>query len=254
MPVSFGVIALRVLWRAAEGWRGRLVAVLLAGGDRVDGPPAADRARHAGPACPGDPAAGRRVRRADFRAARGCGADLVLGAGPAHRLRCAHPLFDGDQPHPADRPAVHPGRLFPGGGRRVETADPGLSGRVRTIPRRGGDCHGAGVRILHLLYRGVRRDDSRVRRAADAGADGCGILRAVHAGIGHRFWRARAAVPAFTPVDSLRHRGGPQRQDWRSDHRKDVSRRPRPGVAVGCHGCRGGHSSGSEGHSRAARV
>jgi len=32
MPVSFGVIALRVLWRAAEGWRGRLVAVLLAGG------------------------------------------------------------------------------------------------------------------------------------------------------------------------------------------------------------------------------
>jgi len=32
MPVSFGVIALRVLWHAAERWRGRLVAVLLAGG------------------------------------------------------------------------------------------------------------------------------------------------------------------------------------------------------------------------------
>ena len=32
MPVSFGVIALRVLWRAAERWRGRLVALLLAGG------------------------------------------------------------------------------------------------------------------------------------------------------------------------------------------------------------------------------
>jgi C4-dicarboxylate transporter DctM subunit len=32
MPVSFGVIALRLLWRAAESWRGRLVAVLLAGG------------------------------------------------------------------------------------------------------------------------------------------------------------------------------------------------------------------------------
>ncbi len=32
MPVSFGVIALRVLWRAAESWRGRLVALLLAGG------------------------------------------------------------------------------------------------------------------------------------------------------------------------------------------------------------------------------
>jgi C4-dicarboxylate transporter DctM subunit len=32
MPVSFGVIALRLLWRAAEGWRGRLVALLLAGG------------------------------------------------------------------------------------------------------------------------------------------------------------------------------------------------------------------------------
>jgi len=32
MPVSFGVIALRVLWHAGEGWRGRLVAVLLAGG------------------------------------------------------------------------------------------------------------------------------------------------------------------------------------------------------------------------------
>jgi hypothetical protein len=29
MPVSFGVIALRVLWHAAERWRGRLVAVLL---------------------------------------------------------------------------------------------------------------------------------------------------------------------------------------------------------------------------------
>jgi TRAP-type C4-dicarboxylate transport system permease small subunit len=32
MPVSFGVIALRVLWRAADDWPGRLVAVLLAGG------------------------------------------------------------------------------------------------------------------------------------------------------------------------------------------------------------------------------
>ena len=32
MPVSFGVIALRVLWRAAESWRGRLVALLLVGG------------------------------------------------------------------------------------------------------------------------------------------------------------------------------------------------------------------------------
>ena len=32
MPVSFGVIALRLLWRAAERWRGRLVALLLAGG------------------------------------------------------------------------------------------------------------------------------------------------------------------------------------------------------------------------------
>ena len=31
MPVSFGVIALRLLWRAAERWRGRLVALLLAG-------------------------------------------------------------------------------------------------------------------------------------------------------------------------------------------------------------------------------
>jgi C4-dicarboxylate transporter, DctM subunit len=32
MPVSFGVIALRLLWRAAGRWRGRLVALLLAGG------------------------------------------------------------------------------------------------------------------------------------------------------------------------------------------------------------------------------
>jgi tripartite ATP-independent transporter DctM subunit len=32
MPVSFGVIALRLLWGAAEGWRGRLGALLLAGG------------------------------------------------------------------------------------------------------------------------------------------------------------------------------------------------------------------------------
>jgi len=32
MPVSFGVIALRLLWHAAESWRGRLVALLLAGG------------------------------------------------------------------------------------------------------------------------------------------------------------------------------------------------------------------------------
>jgi C4-dicarboxylate transporter DctM subunit len=32
MPVGFGVIALRLLWRAAESWRGRLVALLLAGG------------------------------------------------------------------------------------------------------------------------------------------------------------------------------------------------------------------------------
>ncbi len=32
MPLSFGVIALRLLWRAAESWRGRLVALLLAGG------------------------------------------------------------------------------------------------------------------------------------------------------------------------------------------------------------------------------
>ncbi|HSD59273.1 MAG TPA: TRAP transporter large permease subunit, partial [Burkholderiales bacterium] len=32
MPVSFGVIALRVLWRAAERWPGRLAALLLAGG------------------------------------------------------------------------------------------------------------------------------------------------------------------------------------------------------------------------------
>jgi tripartite ATP-independent transporter DctM subunit len=31
MPVSFGVIALRLLWRAAESWRGRLAALLLAG-------------------------------------------------------------------------------------------------------------------------------------------------------------------------------------------------------------------------------
>ncbi len=32
MPLSFGAIALRLLWRAAESWRGRLVALLLAGG------------------------------------------------------------------------------------------------------------------------------------------------------------------------------------------------------------------------------
>ena len=32
MPVSLGVIALRVLWRAAERWPGRLAALLLAGG------------------------------------------------------------------------------------------------------------------------------------------------------------------------------------------------------------------------------
>jgi len=32
MPLGFGVIALRLLWRAAESWRGRLVALLLAGG------------------------------------------------------------------------------------------------------------------------------------------------------------------------------------------------------------------------------
>jgi tripartite ATP-independent transporter DctM subunit len=32
MPLSFGVIALRLLWHAAESWRGRLVALLLAGG------------------------------------------------------------------------------------------------------------------------------------------------------------------------------------------------------------------------------
>jgi tripartite ATP-independent transporter DctM subunit len=32
MPLGFGVIALRVVWRAAESWRGRLVALLLAGG------------------------------------------------------------------------------------------------------------------------------------------------------------------------------------------------------------------------------
>jgi tripartite ATP-independent transporter DctM subunit len=32
MPLGFGVIALRVVWRAAESWRGQLVALLLAGG------------------------------------------------------------------------------------------------------------------------------------------------------------------------------------------------------------------------------
>ena len=32
MPLGFGVIALRVLWHAADTWRGRLVALLLAGG------------------------------------------------------------------------------------------------------------------------------------------------------------------------------------------------------------------------------
>ncbi len=32
MPLGFGVIALRLLWRAVESWRGRLVALLLAGG------------------------------------------------------------------------------------------------------------------------------------------------------------------------------------------------------------------------------
>jgi tripartite ATP-independent transporter DctM subunit len=31
MPLGFGVIALRLLWHAAESWRGRLVALLLAG-------------------------------------------------------------------------------------------------------------------------------------------------------------------------------------------------------------------------------
>jgi tripartite ATP-independent transporter DctM subunit len=32
MPVGFGVIALRLLWHAADTWRGRLVALLVAGG------------------------------------------------------------------------------------------------------------------------------------------------------------------------------------------------------------------------------
>ena len=32
MPVGFGIIAFRLLWRAAECWQGRLVALLLAGG------------------------------------------------------------------------------------------------------------------------------------------------------------------------------------------------------------------------------
>jgi tripartite ATP-independent transporter DctM subunit len=32
MPLGFGVIALRLLWHAADGWRGRLIALLAAGG------------------------------------------------------------------------------------------------------------------------------------------------------------------------------------------------------------------------------
>jgi len=32
MPLGFGVIALRLVWHAADGWRGRLVALALAGG------------------------------------------------------------------------------------------------------------------------------------------------------------------------------------------------------------------------------
>ncbi len=32
MPVAFGVIALRLLWFAADGWQGRMVALILAGG------------------------------------------------------------------------------------------------------------------------------------------------------------------------------------------------------------------------------
>src|SRR4051812_26686550 len=32
MPLGFGVIAMRLLWHASDSWRGRLVALLIAGG------------------------------------------------------------------------------------------------------------------------------------------------------------------------------------------------------------------------------
>ena len=119
MPLGFGVIALRLLWHAADDWRGRVFALAVAGAMVWIGfhPPLSP----ARLVVPGLVALFVAVVLGApiFVMLGGAALILVLGRGSAHRLDFADALFDGDQPHVADRAAVHAGRLFPGRRRRL---------------------------------------------------------------------------------------------------------------------------------------
>jgi hypothetical protein len=139
---------------------------------------AAGRAGNNDRSGPGGPRAGHASWRSGLRDAGRRRTDPILGGRTADLLRPDRPLPAGDAGFVAGDPALHPGRIFPGRRRCFETAHPGFSDPGR--PFAGRACHrrGAGVRLLHLVHRRLRRDYPGAGGAAAAGAAGIGILGA----------------------------------------------------------------------------
>ena len=245
LPLGFGLVALRLVWHASGTGAGAALALALAAAAGGRGDLGAGHAGAIDGSGAGGPGGGDVAGRAGVHRAGRRGADSVLGARAADPGRSAEALQPDHQRHAAQHSDLHPGGLFPGGKRRVETAGARVPGAGRAIPRRAGHRDGAGLRVLHLVHRRVGRDDSGAGRRADAGAAGGALFRTQRAGPADGRRVAGHAVPAVPAADSLRHRRQPQRPG-QPEHQGDVPGRHRPRHPAGDHHRVVGHPQGAQ--------
>ena len=111
------------------------------------------------------------ARGPDLYAIGRCGGVFVLGVVEPVGVRGAFALQSVDQPDDSSAAAVHVGGLFLS--RRWHVGSDGSATESADWRHAGGagDCHGDGVCILHVAYRGLGRDDFGPRRTHCAVSD-----------------------------------------------------------------------------------
>ncbi len=207
LPIGFGLIALRLVWRASSHRAGRALAALGIVAGLVlyqyrEG--LLDQALL--PWFALVLAAGV-ARRADLRAARRHRPVRVAGGRQSARRPPAAGLPGADD---VDRhrghSALYAGRL-PARGREV------IGAAAQAVPRVGrlgawwnGHRRRGPVRVLHALHRRIRRDDPRARRPAAAGPHRQRVSRAFLDRPADGLRIAGAALSALAAADALRHR------------------------------------------------
>ena len=232
LPLGFGLVALRLVWRASEKWSGRWLALALAAamaGVTAWSPFSPERLMI--------PAlvtlAIATLLGAPVFTALG-GAALILFWGhdlPMQSVPLKHYSLTTNDMLPSIPIFTLAGYFLAEGGasKRLVRVFQALVGQFRGGP---GDRDGFGVRVLHFVHRRVGRHDSRAGRRAHAGAAGGALYRTSGAGFVDRGRLAGNVVSAVPAADSLRHRRQPQRAGGR-DHQANVSRRHRPRNSAG---------------------